>query len=119
MSDQKWATHFTHFRTRTEVRNTLSSTLAGLMTAGSDETAFAAGIGALATGNDREVMESFVRVKAFCDGKKGNERRSIAATIGSDVRDLFAKALERMRELPPEPIKRDPIVAASAQVRRA
>jgi hypothetical protein len=35
------------------------------------------------------------------------------------VRELFAKALERMKQLPPEPIKRDPIIAASTQVRRA
>jgi hypothetical protein len=35
------------------------------------------------------------------------------------VRELFAKALERMKELPPEPIKRDPIVPAARLVRRA
>jgi hypothetical protein len=37
----------------------------------------------------------------------------------TEVRELFAKSLERMRELPPEPIKREPIIAASTQVRPA
>jgi hypothetical protein len=34
---------------------------------------FPAEIGALSTGSDREVMESHVLVKTFCDSKKGNE----------------------------------------------
>jgi hypothetical protein len=119
MSDDKWAVHFQQFRTRTEVRSTLTSTLTALMEPGVGQTVFPAEIGALSTGNDREVMESYVLVKSFCDSKKGNDRRSIAATIGGEVRELFAKALERMKQLPPEPIKRDPIIAASTQVRRA
>ena len=118
MSDEKWAMHFKQFRTRTEVRSTLTSTLATLMEPGSSPPLFPSEISALSTGNDREVMESFVLVKSFCDSKKGNDRRSIAATIGGEVRDLFAKALERMKELPPEPIKHKPIVSAQL-VRRA
>ena len=119
MSNEKWAMHFKQFRTRTEVRSTLTSTLTTLMEPGSSQTVFPSEISGLSTGNDREVMESYGLVKTFCDSKKGNDRRSIAATIGGEVRELFAKALERMKELPPEPIKRDPIVAASTQVRRA
>ena len=119
MSNEKWAMHFQQFRTRTEVRSTLTSTLTTLMEPGSSQTVFPAEISGLSTGNDREVMESYGLVKTFCDSKKGNDRRSIAATIGGEVRELFAKALERMKELPPEPIKREPIIAASTQVRRA
>jgi hypothetical protein len=119
MSDEKWAMHFKQFRTRTEVRSTLTSTLTTLMEPGSSQTVFPAEIGALSTSNDREVMESYVLVKTFCDSKKGNDRRSIAATIGCEVRELFAKALERMKELPPEPIRRDPIIPAARLVRRA
>ena len=119
MSDEKWAMHFKQFRTRTEVRSTLTSTLTTLMEPGSSQTVFPAEIGALSTGNDREVMESYDLVKTFCDSKKGNDRRSIAATIGGEVRELFAKALERMKELPPEPIRRDPIIPAARLVRRA
>ena len=119
MINDKWAMHFQQFRTRTEVRGTLTSTLTSLMEPGSSQTVFPAEIGALATGNDREVMESYVLVKSFCDSKKGNDRRSIAATIGGEVRELFAKALERMKELPPEPIKREPIIPAVRLVRRA
>ena len=118
MSDEKWALHFKQFRTRTEVRSTLTSTLTTLMEPGSSQAVFPMEISGLSTGNDREVMQSYGLVKTFCDSKKGNDRRSIAATIGSEVRELFAKALERMKELPPEPIKRDPIISA-ALVRRA
>jgi hypothetical protein len=119
MSDEKWAMHFQQFRTRSEVRSTLTSTLTTLMEPGSSQTVFPVEISGLSTGNDREVMESYVLVKSFCDSKKGNDRRSIAATIGGEVRDLFGKALERMKQLPPEPIKREPIVGALTQVRRA
>lgn len=118
MSDEKWGMHFQQFRTRTEVRGTLTSTLTRLMEPGTSQTVFPVEISALSTGNDREVMQSYVLVKNFCDSKKGNERRSIAATIGGEVRDLFAKALERMKQLPPEPIKHEPIISA-ALVRRA
>jgi len=119
MSNEKWAMHFQQFRTRTEVRSTLTSTLTTLMEPGSSQTVFPSEISGLSTGNDREVMESYVLVKNFCDSKKGNDRRSIAATIGGEVRELFAKALERMKQLPPEPVKREPILGASTQVRRA
>jgi hypothetical protein len=118
MDQQRWTSHFKPFRTRTEVRSTLASALAGLMGSGAGPAGFPVEIAGLSTGNDREVMESFVRVKTFCDGRKGAERRSIAADIGREVRDLFTQALERMKELPPEPVKREPIVAAG-QVRRA
>ena len=119
MGDEKWAMHFKQFRTRTEVRSTLTSTLTTLMQPDSSQTVFPPEISGLSTGNDREVMESYGLVKTFCDSKKGNHRRSIAAIIGGEVRELFSRALERMKELPPEPIKRDPIIAASTQVRRA
>ena len=119
MSDQKWKMHFKQFRTRSEVRTTLKSTLAGLVDAATSQALFPAEIRGLCTGNDREVMESYGLVKTFCDSKKGNDRRSIAATIGGEVRELFAKALERMKQLPPEPVKREPVIGASTQVRRA
>ena len=118
MNDQKWNMHFKQFRTRSEVRTTLKSTLAGLVEAATGQTLFPAEISGLSTGNDREVMESYGLVKSFCDAQRGNDRRSVAATIGGEVRELFATALQRMKELPPEPVKRDPVVAAG-QVRRA
>ena len=118
MISDKWTALFTQFRTRTEVRGVLSSTLAGIMEPVTDSTTFPREISGLSTSNDREVMQSYVLVKSFCDSKKGNDRRSIAATIGAEVRDLFAKTLERMKQLPPETIKREPIIAATL-VRRA
>lgn len=104
MISDKWTVLFTQFRTRTEVRGVLSSTLTNMMDPAKDPTKFPSEINGLFTGNDREVMESYLRVKIFCDGKKGRDRGSVAAGIAADVRDLFSKALERMKQLPPEPI---------------
>ncbi len=118
MISDKWTVLFTPFRTRTEVRGVLSSTLTNMMDPARDQTKFPPEISALSTGNDREVMESYLRVKIFCDGKKGRDRGSVAAGIAGDVRELFAKALERMKELPPEPITLAPI-ATVRHVRRA
>ena len=118
MNDEKWTMLFTPFRTRTEVRNTLASTLAGLMVTGNGSVVFPAEIGGLATGNDREVMESLGRVKTFCEGMKGPDKKSVAASIGRDVFQLFSEALERMKKLPPEPIKTAEL-ATARQVRRA
>ena len=118
MISDKWTVLFTQFRTRTEVRGILSSTLTSMMEPATDSTKFPSEISGLSTSNDREVMESYLRVKIFCDGKKGRDRGSVAAGIAGDVRDLFAKALERMKELPPEPITLVPI-AAVRYVRRA
>ena len=118
MISDKWTVLFTQFRTRTEVRGILSSTLTSMMEPPTDSTKFPSEISGLSTSNDREVMESFLRVKIFCEGRKGRDRGSVAAGIASDVRELFGKALERMKELPPEPITLAPI-AAVRYVRRA
>lgn len=118
MNDEKWAMLFTPFRTRTEVRNTLASQLASLMVPGSGTVVFPAEINGLTTSNDREVMESLGRVKTFCEGMKGSDKKSVAASIGRDVFQLFSEALERMKKLPPEPIKNAEF-AAARQVRRA
>ena len=105
MISDKWTLLFTQFRTRTEVRGALSSTLANMMMdPAKDAAKFPSEISGLSTRNDREVMESYLRVRIFCNGKKGKDRGSVAAGIAGDVRELFAKALERMKELPPEPI---------------
>ena len=118
MISDKWTVLFTQFRTRTEVRGVLSNTLTDMMDPAKDPTKFPSEISGLSTGNDREVMESYLRVKIFCDGKKGKNRDSIAADIAGDVRDLFGIALARMKELPPEPITLARI-AAVHHVRRA
>lgn len=118
MDTENWILHFQPFRTRTEVRNSLAGTLVGLMDPGQGPVTYPTEIAALPTGNDREVMESYLLVKTFCERKKGAERRSVAAAMGDNVRALFARALDRMKELPPEPVKLMPI-AAVTQVRRA
>jgi hypothetical protein len=118
MNDAKWTMLFSPFRTRTEVRNTLATTLAGLTVMPAGSAAFPAEINALATGNDREVMESLGRVKAFCESLKGADKKSVVASIARDMYELFSGALETMKKLPPEPIKPVELVAAR-QVRRA
>ena len=118
MISDKWNMLFTQFRTRTEVRGILSSTLTSMMEPATDSTKFPSEISGLSTSNDREVMESYLRVKILCDGKKGKDRDSVAAGIAGDVRDLFGIALARMKELPPEPITLARI-ATVRHVRRA
>jgi len=118
MISDKWTVLFSQFRTRTEVRGVLSSTLTNMMDPAKDPTKVPSELSGLTTGNDREVMESYLRVKIFCDGKKKKDRDLVAAGIAGDVRDLFGKALERMKELPPEPITLARI-ATVRHVRRA
>lgn len=118
MNDDKWTMLFTPFRTRTEVRNTLATTLAGLTVIPRGAAAIPAEIEGLATGNDREVMESLGRIKAFCESLKGSDKKSVVASIARDMHELIAGALETMKKLPPEPIKPADLVAAR-QVRRA
>jgi hypothetical protein len=113
----KWTALFTQFRTRTEVRGVLSSTLAGIMEPVTDSTTFPREISGLSTSNDREVMESYFRVKIFCEARRSRNRGGAAAGIADDVRDLFARALERMKQLPPEPITLAPF-ASVRSVRR-
>jgi hypothetical protein len=118
MISDKWTVLFTQFRTRTEVRGVLSSTLTNMMDPAKDPTKFPSEISGLSTANDSEEMESYLRVKIFCYSKKAKDRDSVTAGVSGDVRDLFAKALERMKELPPEPITLARI-AAVRHVRRA
>jgi hypothetical protein len=111
--------HFQQFRTRTAARGTLARALNTLMEPGSGQIAFPVKISTQFTGHDREIMETVGLVKSCRDGRKGNDRRSLAAASGAEVHDLFAKALERMKQLPPEPVTRDPIIAATRLGRRA
>ena len=117
MINDQWAVLFTQFRTRTEVRGALSTALAGMMGPAAGSPKFPSEFSGLSTTNDREVMESYLRVKIFCEGKKGKNPGSVAAGPASDIRDLFARALERMKALPPEPIALAPI-ASVRSVRR-
>ncbi len=118
MISDKWTVLFTPFRTRTEVRSVLSSTLTDMMDPGSDPATYPPEISGLSMGNDREVMEAYLRVKIFCDCKKLKDRGGVAAGIAGDVRDLLATALDRMKQLPVEPITLAPI-ATVRHVRRA
>jgi hypothetical protein len=118
MISDKWTVLFTPFRTRTEVRSVLCSTLNNMMDPGRHPATYPPEISGLSTGNDREVMEAYLRVKIFCDCRKLKDRGAVAASVAGDVRDLLAKALERMKELPLEPITLARI-ATVRHVRRA
>jgi hypothetical protein len=111
--------HIQQFRIRTEVRSTRTSVLGTLMEPSISQTVFRPPISGLATGNDREVMESCGLVKTFCNGKTGNDHRSMAATIASALRELFYGALESMQQLPPEPIQCEAIAGTLTRARRA
>lgn len=105
--------YFEPLQTRTEVRTALATQLAVLAAPGRATTLDAHEIAALLTGNDREVMQSMLRVKNHFRAR----RRSAEAHIGSELHELFAKAIERMKQLPPEPQAPQKIDAVR-QVRR-
>jgi hypothetical protein len=54
----------------------------------------------LATGSDREVIDSYRFLEALCAGLTAREARYASVSVSLDVRDLFSKALQRMKELP-------------------
>ncbi len=90
-------------KTRSEVRGFLARELDGLI-GGRVRQDLPDELSNLATGSDREVIESSRRLD------KCYETRSVAAVgarpttaMGHQIRDLFATALQRMKELPPDP----------------
>lgn len=117
MTDKQWATSLEPLRTRSDVRAFIATTLDELVTSGDAQGIYPAEIVGLPTGSDREVLESYHRVRAFCEGRSGRSRRLSGAVIGGKVRELFVMALDRMKELPPEPVKIAALIPVG-QVRR-
>jgi hypothetical protein len=112
MADKEWAASLELLHTRSEVRISLAAALAKLNASGLGQASMPDEIGGLATGSDREVMESYLRVRKFCEGRSKSSRRLSASQIGAQVRSLFGVALDRMKKLPPEPSRLPGIVSA-------
>lgn len=102
MNNDRLSLLFRQYRTRGEVRRVLLDEMVLLLQSNKGATAFPADINALATGSDRDVIDSFGKAKAFRDGLKGTAQRSVVGSISIELCELFATALERMKDLPPE-----------------
>lgn len=117
MTDKEWAANLELLRTRSDVRAFIATALEELLKPGHGQGSFPAEIVGLSTGSDREVLESYQHVRDFCEGRSVSSRRLSGGAIGGRVRDLFGMALDRMKKLPPEPLKVAPVVSVG-QVRR-
>lgn len=117
MTDKEWAANLELLRTRSEVRLFIATELEELLKPGHGQGSFPAEVVGLLTGSDREVLESYQQVRAFCEKRSVSSRRLSGAAMGGRVRDLFGMALDRMKKLPPEPSKVTPVVSVG-QVRR-
>lgn len=117
MTDKEWAANLELLRTRSEVRLFIATELEELLKPGHGQGSFPAEVVGLSTGSDREVLESYQQVRAFCEKRSVSSRRLSGAAMGGRVRDLFGMALDRMKKLPPEPSKVTPVVSVG-QVRR-
>jgi len=88
--------------TRSEVRGFLARALDGLIGGGvrqdlPDE------LSDLATGSDREVIESSRRLDKCYETRGAAHAARPGTAMGQQIRDLFAMALQRMKQLPPDP----------------
>ena len=89
-------------KTRREVRSYLARGLNDLMS-GQAQQDPSRELSGLATGSDREVVDSYRFLDALCTGLSARDAKYASILVSLDVRDLFAKALQRMKELPPDP----------------
>ena len=87
--------------TRSEVRGFLARALDGLI--GGVQQDLPDELSDLATGSDREVIESSRRLDKCYETRGAAHAARPATAMGQQIRDLFAAALRRMKELPPDP----------------
>jgi hypothetical protein len=102
MFDAVWTASLRSLNTRREVRGFLARGQNDL-TGGWAQHDLSAGLSDLATGSDREVMASYRYLDALCKGLSARDATYPGILMTRNVRDLFAKALQRMKELPPDP----------------
>jgi len=88
--------------TRSEVRSFLAKKLNELI-GDQPQQALPAELADLATGSDREVIETSRRLDKSFETVSAAEKKAPDTAMGRKIRDLFAKALQRMKELPPDP----------------
>jgi len=102
MFNAVWTASLRSLETRREVRGFLARGKADL-TGDPCRQDLSAELSDLAMGNDREVMESYQYLDQLCKGLSAREATYPRILVTRNVRDLFAKALQRMKELPPDP----------------
>jgi hypothetical protein len=102
MLNAAWMTSLEPLKTRREVRGFLARTVADLA-GGRTQQNPSIELSDLATGSDREVIESYRRLDKFCDGLRTRDARYGGIVVTLNLRDLFANGLSRMKELPPDP----------------
>ena len=88
--------------TRREVRGFLARALDGLIGGGVQQD-LPDELSDLATGSDREVIESSRRLDKCYETRGAAHAARPGIAMGQQIRDLFATALQRMKELPPDP----------------
>jgi hypothetical protein len=102
MFDAVWTASLEPLKTRREVRGFLARGLNDL-TRGQAQQDLSAEFSDLATGSDREVIDSYRYLDELCNGLSARDARYAGILMSRNVRDLFAKALQRMKELPSDP----------------
>jgi len=108
-------------KTRSEVRGFLARQLGELL-GGPAQQDLHAELSDLATGSDREVIESSRRLDKSYETRGAAAAARPGTEMGQQIRDLFARALQRMKELPPDPREtlhaQPPAPATVAQTKR-
>jgi hypothetical protein len=102
MFNAVWTASLRSLKTRCEVRGFLARVKADL-TGDLCQQDLSAELSDLAMGSDREVMESYQDLDELCKGLSARDATYPRILVTRNVRDLLAKALQRMKELPPDP----------------
>jgi hypothetical protein len=102
MFDAVWTASLDPLKTRREVRAFLATGLNDLI-GGLARQDLSAELSGLAIGSDREVVESYRRLRTFCESLSARDAKYAGNLVSLNVRDLFARALQRMKELPVDP----------------
>jgi len=88
--------------TRSAVRGFLASQLSDLI-GGKAQHELPEELAGLATGSDREIIETARRLDKSYETCSAADAKSPGTVMGRKIRDLFASALQRMKQLPPDP----------------
>ncbi len=102
MFDAVWTASLRSLNTRREVRGFLARVKADL-TGDPCRQDLSAELSDLAMGSDREVIDSYRYLDELCKGLSARDATYPRILVTRNVRDLLAKALQRMKELPPDP----------------
>lgn len=97
-----YADSISSLTTRSEVRGFLARELDGLI-GGRAQQDLPDELSNLATSSDREVIESSRRLDKCYETRSAGSAARSGGAMGQQIRDLFATALRRMKELPPDP----------------